>query len=552
MAADETVDGQSTETVMRSGYTNAAGHDGGSMQSHLEALSNLGSKVDVTRSLVDLTGSNANQGYTWTITFLGDGSDFALSVSEDKIVDSVGTSTYDLDLATNAATGTVAGGHTLGAASGTAAVTADPWRESPKNIIVGATYSACTGTQLVQGLTQGTPYYIRVFAWNALGYGLAVTHPSSQKPMKVPGPPTGTTISVTDSTTLLAIWSPPVDNGGDAVDQYLVEYDLFSNFTSGSGGVPLGSMVMATLSGGAPFHLSIPGLTMGVSYYVRIKAHNSQGYGPAQATTPSSDYPRAAPSKPTNVRLEVTSSTMLTVAYNTPDNSNGDTVTKYKVEWDTDSTFSSQLSLPDKGEKELQAALNMSYTIEGLSSASIYYVRVSAANKQGYSDAQAATPPFRQPSNQIPGKPSAISLTQPAGQNTQLRVQWSAPEIPDHGLYCSGGGSATGYTTHNRCPTGMGYGQDADGGSAITSYILEWDTVATFDGTEDGSTHKGKQTITNLATRPFTHTLSGLTCGRSYYVRVSAYNSIGDGKTCNQQGVGCDGAVLTAQPGPTC
>ena len=220
-------------------------------------------------------------------------------------------------------------------------------------------------------------------------------------------------------------------------------------------------------------------------------------------------------------------------------------------------TFSSLLSLPDKGEKILSASLNMSYTIQSLTAGLIYYVRVSAANKQGYSGYALPTPAFGAPSNQIPGRPSGITVTQyPAAPSATadknaLFVQWSAPVVPNHGLWCSGGGSLAAFAHHNACPVGMGIGQDADGGSGITKYILEWDTVSAFGGSED-LPHKGKHEVTTLGTRPFSKKLSGLTCGRNYYVRVSAYNSIGDGKTCALGGTRCDSTVLIAAPGPVC
>jgi hypothetical protein len=222
---------------------------------------------------------------------------------------------------------------------------------------------------------------------------------------------------------------------------------------------------------------------------------------------------------------------MLTVSYETPDQNNGDTVTTYKVEWDREPTFSSLLSLPDKGVAYLQATQNMSYTIRSLTKGLIYYVRVSAANKQGYSGYQIASPPFAAPTNQIPGKPSSITVSQVTGQNTWLQVQWSAPEIPNHGLWCGGGGSGVGFTEHERCPVGMGSGQDADGGTAITKYVLEWDTVPSFNGIE-GFPHKSRVDITNLATRPFTYNIQSLTCALT--------------------GARCDGAVLVKAPGPTC
>jgi hypothetical protein len=64
---------------------------------------------------------------------------------------------------------------------------------------------------------------------------------------------------------------------------------------------------------------------------VRVHAHNSQGYGLPQSSSPTFGHPYIEPSPPTNVRVGVTSDTMLTVAFDLPSDNGGDNVTKFKV-----------------------------------------------------------------------------------------------------------------------------------------------------------------------------------------------------------------------------
>ena len=207
-----------------------------------------------------------------------------------------------------------------GGAALTATVTIHP-------IVTGVTYTSCTGTQTLTGLVQGTPYSVRVLAYNKLGYGLAQLASSPQKPMVVPGLADSVSISPASGTSLRVVFTPPADNGGDTIDQYLVEWDLLANFSGNAmGDGAFGSAPVNYLAGGAPFTYTITGLTMGQSYFVRVKAHNSQGYGTGKTSTPASEYPRQLPTAPQNVVLSVTSDSKLTVSYATPANQGGDTV----------------------------------------------------------------------------------------------------------------------------------------------------------------------------------------------------------------------------------
>jgi hypothetical protein len=92
------------------------------------------------------------------------------------------------------------------------------------------------------------------------------------------------------------------------------------------------------LAGGSPFFKNIEGLITGTRYYVRVMAKNSQGYGISQMSTPASLNPHQRPSPPTNVKLGITSDTMLTVGWSPPLSNGGDSVSKYRIEWDAKPT----------------------------------------------------------------------------------------------------------------------------------------------------------------------------------------------------------------------
>jgi hypothetical protein len=524
MSVDEAANGDSDVYTTLASPINT-----GSVQSNLENLASLGSNgaggaalkgVNVVRS-GSISGANA-VGYTWTITFLGDGNDFDIDV-----------------LPANNLIKTTQGD----AASATYGD--ETYVEFVKTkLFDGQAYTSCTETDVIlPGLVQGTPYYTRVIAYNTLGYGLPTTLTGALKPMRVPQSPSGVTVSVASGTSLRVVFSPPSDDGGDTIDKYNIEWDLFSNFSSVNGSA-LGSHEVLYLAGGAPFHYTITSMIIGQPYYLRVSAHNSQGYGLPEATSPASEYPREIPSAPSSVQLRITSGSKLTVQYALPSHTGGDVVSKYKIEWDRASSFSSLLALPHKGEVEMLATQNMSYTINDVAPGAIYYVRVSAANSIGYGPAQITNPTFASPSNQRPGK--IINANLQKFNSTTLQIEWDAPFIPAHGIPCSGKG--TSLTNPNACPTGMGYGTDADGGSPITRYWIEWDVQSDF-ASGSASPDKGKYVFTALSTRPYQHFIKNLNPANSYFVRILAYNSVGPGDYCSKAGFLCDGSALTLAAG---
>merc|ERR1711871_1722826 len=484
----------------------------GSLQSHLERLPNIG-EVLISRT------KHGNKGaYSWRITFMTDLDDIpALEVVENN----VRTTTNK-----------------------TASVTIT-------TIGDGATFPPCTGQQLIPGLIQGSMYFIRITAFNQIGYGAGgYSKPSAQKPMVVPGVPTGVTLQVVDGTSMRVFINPPQDDGGDAVTKYMVEWDIFSNFSSGTNNTALGQHEVTNLAGGAPFIYTIPSLTTGVDYYVRVSAYNQMGYGLPTPTSPPYEHPRRIPTAPTNVKLGITSNSKLTVSFDLPTDIGGDPISHFKVEWDRISNFQSRHSLPHKGEVEVDATKHRSYTISpevGLSENIVYYVRVSAKNLVGYGATQWPEPAFSAPTLQVAGKISTALVAPQLGVPGNLSVTWNYPRVPAHGLFCGGGGPQN-VTLPDLCPTGMGSGQQADGGTPILSYKVEWDTSKWFNSTDPLPEH-GFYQVTNLAGgEPYRYTIPNLTPTKKYFVRLFAYNARGDSAACDKTGLNCDGKRLSGIP----
>ncbi|XP_052266694.1 ankyrin repeat and fibronectin type-III domain-containing protein 1-like isoform X3 [Dreissena polymorpha] len=100
------------------------------------------------------------------------------------------------------------------------------------------------------------------------------------------------------------------------------------------------------------------------------------------------------PDPPTNVTLSISGSSSLLVKFSEPLNRNGAVVTKYKVEWSRNDSF----SLLD-GELLLEDVRSLEVEIKKLKKGMPYYVRVSAMNMKGFSQPATSNPQYAVPSS---------------------------------------------------------------------------------------------------------------------------------------------------------
>ncbi|KAI8793848.1 ankyrin repeat and fibronectin type-III domain-containing protein 1 [Biomphalaria glabrata] len=111
------------------------------------------------------------------------------------------------------------------------------------------------------------------------------------------------------------------------------------------------------------------------------------------------------PEPPTNVRLQVSSSSSLLVTFDEPQSHNGAVVTKYKVEWSLSSSF-----VTTSGEAFIEHLLHLKYEIKNLVKGCHYFVRVFAWNVKGFGLSSISDPPSATPSNwrEVDGIPSRL------------------------------------------------------------------------------------------------------------------------------------------------
>jgi hypothetical protein len=228
-------------------------------------------------------------------------------------------------------------------------------------------------------------------------------------------------------------------------------------------------------------------LANGQYYYARVFDYNEIGYSLPQISS-SQQKPMVTPGAPTSVVLSVVSETELRVTFNPPADDGGDVITSYKIDYSTSSDFSNLKSLYVT---VLDGGAPFFKTITQLEKGVYVFVRVSAANSQGYGDKTSSVPTSLNP-YQASSAPSNVLLR--VTSDTMLTVSFGAPVD--------------------------------NGGDPIKSYRVEWDIAPGFNSVVS-TPFKGYVDLD--ASLYSSYTLTYLSKGQYYYVRVFAINSAGLG-----------------------
>lgn len=231
-----------------------------------------------------------------------------------------------------------------------------------------------------------------------------------------------------------------------------------------------GAMASTTAAAGATT-ATVTGLTNGDPYTFTVTAINAAGPGPASAITSSSTVtPATLPSQVTGVTA-VPGGSGATVTW-TAGSNGGDPLTGSTVAW----TDTSDQSGNHDGSQVATGAATTA-TVTGLVPGDAYFFTVTPTNTVGsgpVSHESNTVTPF-----DVPGAPTAVGAT--AGSSS-VAVTWTAPA--------------------------------SDGGSPVTGYVV--------------SATAGSTTVaTNAGAGATTATVSGLTAGTAYTVRVVAVNAAG-------------------------
>ncbi|MGD0817078.1 MAG: fibronectin type III domain-containing protein, partial [Methanomassiliicoccales archaeon] len=363
----------------------------------------------------------------------------------------------------------------------------------------------------------------------------------------VPDPPTNVTADGGNAKITLN-WTAPVNNGGAAIDGYLVY----------KGSSPLAMTFYRNVLPTIPLTFQDTTVINGQTYYYNITAHNSMGQSTYSSTV--SAMPLNVPSAPTAATATPAIGHM-TLNWNPPYNEGGSPVTNYRIYRGTSASL--LLFLKD-------SAQTFS-TDSGLSNGQTYYYQISAVNAVGEGLKCAVF------SGTLASPPGPLLDLQAVASDSKVTLTWTAPSD-------NGGSSITGYVVYRSILAGhetvlqpvtattyqdlnlvngvtyyyrvsavnaVGEGQlSAEVASTPAAVLgpptsitatpsdsaisLSWTAPADTGGSSVSSykIYRGTSATTLLFLVSVTQTSyqdTGLTNGQAYFYKISSVNTVGEG-----------------------
>jgi uncharacterized membrane protein len=326
----------------------------------------------------------------------------------------------------------------------------------------------------IEGLTEGTNYFIKAYATNQKGTGYGEIRQFSTVPVTIPDV---TTANITNPTTNSATGGGNVTNAGNAT---VTARGVCWNTT---GNPTLQNCINFTTNGNGTgsFTSNIANLTDGVKYYVRAYATNSKGTGYGAQV----DFTTLDITLPTVNTAEITNpTTNSATGGGNVTNAGNATVTARGVCWNTtgNPTLQNCINFTTNG----NGTGSFTSNITGLSDGVTYYVKAYATNSEG------------------------------TGYGTQVNFTTLAITLPT---------VTTAAITNPTTNSATGGGNVTNSGNTtVTARGVCWNTT-------------GNPTLQNCinfttngnGTGSFTSNITGLTDGVTYYVKAYATNGEGTG-----------------------
>lgn len=251
----------------------------------------------------------------------------------------------------------------------------------------------------------------------------------------------------------------------DGTDSYQVQYSTSSTFTAAS-------TVTVTTTDNSE---EISGLKPLTTYYVKVAGVSAGVIGTYSAAVTAKTF--GVPSAPSTLRLTVGVKS-LNATWVAPTVINGSPVSKYAIQYSTDSTFATNVNTVE--------SVDAAELINNLTDATKYYVRVASINSVGQS---AFTAAVSATTAALPSAAQTVTASAAAGSST---VAWKAPA--------------------------------SNGGMAVTGYRVEYSKDASF------ATIAGN---VNVASNILSTSVKPLDPSTTYFYRVIAKNALGEASASN-------------------
>ena len=428
--------------------------------------------------------------------------------------------------------------------------------DSSNGTIKNVTVSEATSTLAVTGLIRGNDYTVTVSAVNARGTSNNGTATFSTL-LEKPSAPFAPLLSSDDTGVLTAEWTAPSDNGGAVISSYRVE--LITN------GVVVAEKTATTTS------VTFSDAATSTVYSVRVFAKNAQfesnGTTSNEASTPT------PPSDAQNVVLSITGSRTATATWTAPVSEGTKPLTSYKV--DVYNVATGNLAFTKTVDNTVTTA-----NFTGLNPGTAYFASVQTFST--LTSGNTAKSANVTTNAEAPQAVTALKLA--IVNSTSITATWTAPTS-------NGGSAITGYnvvltsvdgtqnftvtfptlTIPNLNPVTEytvnvsavnAIGSSSTVADSITTSAVVPSAPRTVESTVSGTTvnstwiapaSNGGATVTGyiaalknatnnatLATQNVTSTnasFAGLDRAQSYYVVVSAKNTVGTSTTSNSANV---------------
>ena len=346
------------------------------------------------------------------------------------------------------------------------------------------------------GLQGGTQYFFRVVADSAGGNVSGSVQSFTTVAATRPGAPTAVTATRTGTGEATVAWTPPIDDGGQAITGYTVDFQTAGVTSATTCNALTGSYASATATTTAT---SAVKTGLGSAWHcVRVFATNgvtsgaiNYAYGgpvnTALATRPG------APTITSLVGTDQGSTGRVVVTWTPPADDGGQAITGYTVDFDevngATSTCDASLAFGDGSETAGGSATTA--TESNLTDRDWFCVRIFASNgvTTGAINYGYAGPVYTAVSR--PGMPTNVSATVPVSGS--ITLTWDPPL--------------------------------SNGGSAIDSYQPEYAAVG---GSLSDCTNANGWSGSDVATSPRSRTWTGLNASTWYCVRVRAENTASD------------------------
>jgi len=255
----------------------------------------------------------------------------------------------------------------------------------------GSTVCTTDGTScVVTGLVNGQSYTFNVYASNSAGSSSRTTS-NAVTPKGPPGPPLGVSASPSIKTAEV-FWSPPANDGGSAIAQYVV--------VASPGGQSCAALAQAR-------SCVVTNLLDNTDYTFVVHADNSEGRGASSA--PSAPVRTATiPGPPLNVQAEVARGRGI-VEWIPPSDIGGAEVQQYVV-----------VAQPGNA---VCTTEKLTCTVTGLSNGTTYSFEVTAINGVGPGQVSAPSTPV-----ELLAVPTAPRKARAVMRGDKVRISWKKPK----------------------------------------------------------------------------------------------------------------------------